>query len=155
MTLTLTKNRKRRAFPSLMDGFFDGNLFNSPSLLDFNSRFFKDEEFPLVPDANVIENEKDFQLELAVPGLERKDFNIEVKENLLSISAEKKEENKKEEKNYRSREFSYSSFYRSFNLPKNLVIDKIDAKYENGVLKITLPKAEIAVSKPVKQIKVE
>lgn len=73
---------------------------------------------------------------------------------MLTVSAEKEHESKTENKTYRSREFSYSSFYRSFVLPENLILDKIDAKYENGILKLMLPKKEVTVSKPVKQIKV-
>ena len=84
----------------------------------------------------------------------RKDFKVEVNNDVLSISAEKEEESKKEDKNYRSREFSYNSFYRSFALPQNLVTDKIDAKYENGILKLVLPKMEVSVQKPLKKIKV-
>lgn len=154
MSLVVSKKRKGRTLPTLMDDFFNMSPFFGSSLLDFNGGFFNGHDFPLVPDANIIENGKDYQIELAVPGLERKDFKVEVKDDMLIVSAEKEEENKTEEKNYRSQEFSYSSFYRSFNLPKNLVLDDIDAKYQNGVLKITLPKKETTVSKPAKQINV-
>ena len=77
-----------------------------------------------------------------------------MKNGILTISAEKEEETKSEEKNYISREFSYSSFYRSFVLPDNLLTEKIDAKYENGVLKLKLPKTEVSITEPVKHIKV-
>ena len=115
---------------------------------DFNEKSL------LVPDANIIENEKDYKIDLAAPGLEKKDFKVEILDGVLSISAEKEEEKKEEGKNFRRREFSYNSFKRSFTLPDNLLNDKIDAKYENGILHLTLPKKEVTVSKPAKQIKV-
>lgn len=154
MTLAVTKKRNGRNFPGIMDDFFNVNPFFGNSLLDFNGGLLDDKEFALVPDANIIENGKDYQIELAVPGLEKKDFNVSIENNMLTVSAEKEHESKTENKNYRSREFSYSSFYRSFVLPENLILDKIDAKYENGILKVILPKKEVTVSKPVKQIKV-
>jgi HSP20 family protein len=122
-------------------------------LFDFND-FLTGHDLSLFPDANIIENGKDYEIELAVPGLERKDIKVEVENNTLIVSAEKEEEKKTEDKNYRSREFSYNSFYRSFSLPENLKVDNINAEYHNGVLKITLPKKEVTVSKPLKQIKV-
>jgi HSP20 family protein len=122
--------------------------------MDFDRDFFGQENFSLLPDANVIETDKEYQVELAVPGLERKDFKVEIKDDILSVSAEKETESKTERKNYRSKEFSYQSFYRSFTLPKNLIDEKIDAKYQNGVLTVTLPKKEVTVAKPTKQIKV-
>lgn len=154
MSLVVSKKRNGRMLPTAVDEFFNLNPFFGSSLIDFNGGFFDEQDFPLVPQANVIENGKDYQIEVAVPGLERKDFKVEIKDDVLMVSAEKKEESTKEDKNYRTKEFSYNSFFRSFMLPKNLMGDKIDAKYENGVLKIRLPKKEIMPSKPAKQIKV-
>ena len=154
MTLAVTKKRSAGNVPRIMDDFFNVNPFFGKSLLDFDGGLLNDKEFALVPEANIIENGKDYQIELAVPGLEKKDFNIAIENNMLTVSAEKEHENKTENKNYRSREFSYSSFYRSFVLPENLIMDKIDAKYDNGILKLILPKKEVTVHKPVKQIKV-
>ena len=91
------------------------------------------------PSANIRETPKEFLLELAAPGLERKDFNIEVKNGMLCISSEKEEE-KKEENGYYRREYSYNSFSRSFTLPENVKEEKIDARYENGILRVSLPK---------------
>lgn len=150
MSLVIPKRRSERLFPSLMGDFFN----NDRLLLDFNGDLFNSNFLEVVPEANIIENNKEYQIELAAPGLERKDFKVEVNNDVLSISAEKEEESKKEDKNYRSREFSYNSFYRSFALPQNLVTDKIDAKYENGILKLVLPKMEVSVQKPLKKIKV-
>ncbi len=94
----------------------------------------------VLPEANIVENKNEYQIELAVPGLDKKDFNIKMKNGMLTISAEKEEETKSEDKNYLSGEFSYSSLYRSFVMPDNLLADKIDTKYENGVLKVKPPK---------------
>lgn len=154
MSLAVSKRKTGRELPILMDNLFTRPLFGS-SLFDFNGLgLLDDHDFALVPNANIIENGKDYQIELAVPGLERKDFKVEVENDILIVSAEKEEEKKTEEKNYRSREFSYNSFYRSFSLPDNLKVDNINAEYHNGVLKITLPKKEVTISKPAKQIKV-
>lgn len=152
MSLAVSKKRTGKELPTLMDNFFTRPFFG-PSIFDLNG-FVNERDLAFVPDANIIENGKDYEIELAVPGLERKDFKVEVENNTLIVSAEKEEEKKTEEKNYRSREFSYNSFYRSFSLPDNLKLDNINAEYHNGVLKITLPKKEVTISKPVKQIKV-
>jgi len=92
------------------------------------------------PSVNVVETEKDFLMEVAAPGMNKSDFNLSLDDNLLTISAERKEETEKTEKNYTRREFSFSSFKRSFHLPENINVDKIDATYKDGVLNITLPK---------------
>jgi HSP20 family protein len=152
MSLLVKKNRA--TLPSLVSNFFDnGRLF--PSVFDLDTNLFDlDGGSLLVPNANIAEREKDFHIELAAPGLDRKDFKVEVDNGVLSISAKKEEEKKEENKNYKKREFSYNSFSRSFTLPENCHYDKIDAKYENGLLKVTLPKKEVTISKPVKEIKV-
>jgi HSP20 family protein len=152
MTLLVKKNRA--TLPSLVSNFFDnGRLF--PSVFDLDTNLFDlDGGSLLLPNANIVENEKDFHIELAAPGLDRKDFKVEVDNGVLSISAKKEEEKKEENKNYKRREFSYNSFIRSFTLPENCHFEKIDAKYENGLLKVILPKKEVTVSKPVKEIKV-
>ena len=150
MSLVIPKRKSERMFPSIAGDIFNNDRF----LLDFKGDLFNPNFLDLVPEANIIENSKEYQIELAAPGLERKDFTVEVNNDVLSISAEKEEETKKEDKNYRSREFSYSSFCRSFTLPQNLITDKIDAKYENGILKLVLPKTEVTIQKPLKKIKV-
>lgn len=132
-----------------------------PSSL-FGTRLFNGEsfDFPLlsqgsrVPSANVVETPKEFKLELAVPGLERKDFNIEVDNHCLTISAEKKEEKKETEGDFTRREYSYNSFSRSFTLPENVKENDIDAKYENGILEVRVPKAQETPAKGAKKIAV-
>lgn len=145
--------KHRTMLPSRVSDFFN-NGFQFPFLLDIEKDFFdfRDEAF-LMPDANIEETQNDFRIDLAAPGLERKDFKVEVDKGLLTISAEKNEETKEETKNYKHREFSYNSFSRSFTLPENCLPDKIDAKYDNGILHLSLPKKEGVISKP-KEIKV-
>ena len=105
---------------------------------------------------NISENESGFQLDLAVPGMKKDDFKIELDNNILTISAEVK--NEKEETNengYSRREFSTSSFSRSFTLPENKVSENsIKANYENGVLSVSLPKKEEAKPKAAKMIEI-
>ena len=146
--------KTRATLPSLLSDLFDtGRLF--PSVFDLDSDMMDINGGSIrIPNSNIVENEKDFKIELAAPGLERKDFKVEVDNNILTISAEKEEEKKEDRKNYRRREFSYNSFSRSFTLPENSVPDRIDAKYENGILRLTLPKKEVTISKPTKEIKV-
>lgn len=146
--------RNRALLPSIVSNFFDtGRSF--PSIFDLDTDLFDFNGGSLsIPNANIVENGKDYKIEIAAPGLEKKDFKVELDNGILTVSAEKEEEEKKESKNYRRREFSYRSFTRSFALPENSLQDKIDAKYENGVLTVSLPKKEITVSKPVKEIKV-
>lgn len=96
-----------------------------------------------IPAVNIIENFPNFVVEIAAPGLSKEDFSIEVEEDTLKISSEKAtQEEKNKDSHYRKREFNYESFERSFKLSENIEIDKIQAKYENGILKVTLPKME-------------
>ncbi|TAL57153.1 MAG: Hsp20/alpha crystallin family protein [Bacteroidetes bacterium] len=139
MSLVVSKKRNGSLFPSLASNFFNTDRFFGPSIIDFDGGLLDPNDSLVVPEANIIENGKDFKIELAAPGLERKDFKVEVQDGVLCISAEKEEEKKEDRENFRRREFSYNSFCRSFTLPDNLVTDKIDAKYENGVLRLSLP----------------
>lgn len=154
MSLVLSKPRNRNRLPELVGNFLGTDNFFSPSVFDFNSKFFDLGDFPVVPEANIIETSKEFKIELAAPGLSREDFKVEVENNVLNVSAQKEEEEKNEKNNYRKREFSYTSFWRSFVLPENVLAEKIDAKYDQGVLLITLPKKEDSSPKQTRQIKV-
>jgi HSP20 family protein len=106
------------------------------------------------PMANVIENDNAFELELSVPGYDKKDISINLDNNVLTISSEKEFNEEDENTNYTMREFSQSSFSRSFTLPKSVNIDKINAAYKNGVLNLTLPKKEEEKMKLNKVIKI-
>jgi HSP20 family protein len=97
-----------------------------------------------VPAVNITEEKNTYLVALAVPGMKKDDFKISVEGNMLTISSEKEESKEENEKKYTRREYSYSSFSRSFTLPEEVIQEKIDAKYEDGVLKITLPRKEEA-----------
>ena len=135
-------------FPAVFNDFFDNENFFRGDLLD--TRFFKN----TLPAVNIMENEKDFMIEVAAPGFSKKDFHINVDDKVLMIKGEKKEEKKVKEENYTKREFSYNSFQRTFNLPQFVLADKIEGKYEDGILKIMLPKMEEARKKNRKEIAV-
>ena len=106
-----------------------------------------------MPAVNVKESDEEFSLELAAPGFKREDFNVNVEDDRLSISTEQKREEQSSEENYTRKEFSYFAFERSFRLPKGMInLDGIEAKYEDGVLRISLPKLNEAKNKAVKNI---
>jgi HSP20 family protein len=130
---------------SALSDFFDDERF-------FNSPWFRGQNLPAV---NVKENDKAFEVELAAPGFSKKDFNISVDDGLLTVSADSKHENEKTEDNYTRREFGYSSFSRSFNLPTNTNEEDIQAKYEEGVLKLTIAKKSISAPAPKKSIEIK
>lgn len=121
-------------FFSDIDRMFDDDMFLMPMHL---SRLGNSN----LPAANIRETDKEYNIELAVPGMKRDDFNIEVDENMISISSEKEENINEEKENYKRREYNYSSFSRSFRLPEAVKAENIKAQYENGVLHIKVPKA--------------
>jgi HSP20 family protein len=145
------RNGNTGLFPSLRNDFIIPNFF-TPRLFDFDDTFFEGEMG--IPPANINETNKEFELDLSVPGMKRDDFKVDVENGVLTISSEKEEEKKDGDRNYRRREFSYRSFSRSFTLPDNVDENNINAKYDNGMLKLTLPKKEVTISKPKKQISV-
>ena len=150
---TLAK-RNGDLFPSFVSDFFSTSPFLGSGLFDVDMDLLPSRLGVTVPSANVRETEKEYLIELAAPGLTKKDFKIEIDNGVLNISAEKEEEKKNKENGYTRKEYSYSSFSRSFSIPENSKTEKIDAKYEDGVLKITLPKKEITLQKPKKEIAV-
>ncbi len=106
-----------------------------------------------IPAVNIKEEKDKFVLELAAPGMSKDDFKINLDNNQLTISSERKNEKKEKEDNYTRREFVFSSFSRSFTLPKTINVDKINADYKNGVLSLVLPKKE-EEAKLTRQIKI-
>jgi HSP20 family protein len=106
------------------------------------------------PAVNIIETDDDFKLEVAAPGLAKEDFKINVDNDLLTVSAEKKNENNEKNSRYTRKEFSYVSFTRSFTLPELVDAEHIRASYESGVMTLTLPKREEAKPKPAREIKI-
>jgi len=111
----------------------------------FNDNFISDRLVSRVPAVNISESEKSFKIEMAAPGLDKSDFKINVDKNLITISAEKKEESVSEEKLYSKKEFNYSSFSRSFTLPDTVDYSSIEAAYEGGILILTVGKKEDAI----------
>ena len=141
---------RRDAYPALSRVFGD---FFDKELSDWSNTNFSETNTTL-PAVNIIEDKNEFIVEVAVPGMNKSDFNIDLTDNLLTVSSDKKEENVDENKNYSRREYSYQSFKRVFTLPKDVVDDeKITAKYDNGELKINIPKKEEA--KPKGPMKIE
>lgn len=108
-----------------------------------------------VPAVNVKETDKTFEVDVAAPGFNKKDFNISVDNGLLTVSAERQEEKEKEGDNYTRREFGYESFSRSFNLPTNTNEEDISAKYENGILRLSIAKKNQPESKLRKAIDIK
>lgn len=131
-----------------------GQFFADPFFNEFPSLFEKNDEdyFPAI---NVIENEEDFQIELAVPGFKKGEFSIDVENNILTISAEHKEEKSEDKKKYKRCEFSYNRFQRSFSIPDNIDEKKVKAAYDDGILRINLEKNVIENKREKKHIEVK
>ncbi|MUP43493.1 Hsp20/alpha crystallin family protein [Christiangramia aestuarii] len=142
----LVKSPKQR-FP-----WMDGGLTKSFGLDDlFDDEFFTSKA--KLPAMNVKEHEDDFEIEFAVPGFSKEDFEVSIEDDILYVSAEKSMEDMEDEDDYTRREFSYSSFNRTLQLPKSVDISKdVQAKYKNGVLKLKLMKDEKALKSQRKQI---
>ncbi len=134
--------------PSMFDRFFEGDLF------DWSNRNFSITNTTL-PSVNIKESADQFTVEVAAPGFGKDDFKLELNHNLLTISSEKKlEKETKEGEQFSKREFSYQSFSRSFTLPQIADAENIAANYENGILKIEIPKKEEAKPKPLRTIEI-
>ncbi len=149
MNLARLTNNWIPSFPSWADKFFEGDL------MDWNSANFAGERSTL-PAVNVKENDNEFQIEVAAPGLKKDDFKLNFKNGKLTISSEKKvEKEEKEGEKVTRKEFNYQSFQRTFNVSENVVnTDKISAKYADGILHVKLPKREEVKPKPAKEIKI-
>lgn len=133
--------RFSRNYPSLFDRFFDNDLF------DWSNKNYSTTNTTL-PSVNIRESKSNFEVEVAAPGFEKGDFKIELNHDLLTISSEKKVENEtKDDQRFTCREFSYQSFSRSFTLPNIADSEKIEAKYDKGILTVTIPKKEEVVAK--------
>ncbi len=133
---TLVKTFRPVGFPNIfenilsdVDFFADNRLSNT------------------IPAVNIKETEDEFAIELAAPGLKKEDFKVNVHEKALTISTQKEKTDTEEKENYTRKEYSYSSFSRSFKLPQTIDIEKIEASYADGILKLLLPKKEEAKPK--------
>ena len=135
--------------PSFLNEFLSGDL------MDWGMSNFAGNDMTL-PAVNVHDDEKEYTIEVAAPGLNKDDFQVDYQNGRLTISSEKQDEKKEEDEGkVTRREFNYQSFQRTFNVPENMVKeDDISAKYEEGLLKVTLPKSDEAKPKPAKNIKI-
>ncbi len=140
---TLARNTK--GYPNLVNAFFNKELMDERFAPAYQGSS---------PAVNVVESAEGYRIEVAAPGLQKSDFRLNLDHNRLTISAEK--ENKTEEQNekYTRREFSYSSFQRTFTLPGAVDSEKINATYVDGVLHVELPKREEAKVKPARSIEI-
>lgn len=108
-----------------------------------------------VPAANIIEADDHFDIELAAPGKKKADFKIELEEGVLTISSETETKSTEKEGSFTRKEFGYSAFKRSFNIPDSVSADKISANYKEGILTVSLPKKEEALPQPKKLISIK
>jgi HSP20 family protein len=139
MLPSITRRNFRPFFPSLFDDdFFTASNARPNSL----------------PAVNIREDEKNYFLELAVPGMDKKDLKIDINEDVLTISSETKNENVEQQDDYTRKEFSYSSFVRSFYIPENVNKDQIQANYKDGILSVSFPKMEEEKKKLTKEVKI-
>jgi HSP20 family protein len=143
--------RKTDMFPSFFDDFFTRDIMNWG--LSNNSHTNTN-----IPAVNIKETNDHFEVEMAAPGMTKNDFRIELDGNQLTITSEKENQNveNNENNNYSRKEFSYQSFQRRFQLPKDVVdADKIEARYENGLLHLMIPKKEEAKQRPPRMIQIK
>jgi HSP20 family protein len=149
MALVKRNGELLNPLPMLFDDFFNRDLFNwrNSNFSDTNTT---------IPAVNIKETPESYEVEVAAPGMTKKDFRIELDGNRLTISSEKTNQSEQHtDSRYFQREFSYQSFERTFNLQKDVVdVEKIQAKYENGLLHLMIPKREEAKQKPPRQIQV-
>lgn len=143
--MNLIKRGNSFDFPLFMDDFLKPDWFGGQNQVMQN-----------LPSVNIEDLDTEFRIDVAVPGMNREDFSIEIDNNQLTISS--KSNSEKEEKfengNFTRREFNFTAFKRVFTLPRSVNIDKINANYENGLLKVTLPKKEEALPKPKRLIEI-
>jgi HSP20 family protein len=137
-----TIKRQNPFFPVFSDSFFRENFLN-------------DSDWTTSPAVNIAEDNDAFRIEVAAPGLGKEDFRINVEKRVLEISSEKQTSNETSDEKYHRREFSYSSFKRTFSLPEYADTDNIKANYNNGILRVSVPKIEAAKNKPAKEISIE
>lgn len=150
MTLVKRNGSLLNSLPVLFDDFFNRDLSNWE-----NSNF--SDTNTTIPAVNIKETPEHYEVEVAAPGMAKKDFRVELDGNTLTINSEKRNQREgTEAERYFRKEFSYQSFQRTFNLQKNVVdLDKIEAKYDNGLLHLVIPKKEEAKQKPVRQIEIK
>jgi HSP20 family protein len=154
--MSLVKFKKRRPSTNLIpSSFFDTDDFFGNSLMNmglFDDNFWNGKTTE--PAMNIVETDKDFELELVAPGFSKKDFKVSIDNGYLNISAEKSSEKEEKEKNYTCQEFSYNSFERSLLLPDTIKDEDVKAKYNDGILSFKLMKKEETKKRKPKMIEV-
>lgn len=148
MTLIKFQNpRAKKIFESdaMFPGF--GNAFDNFLKMDYNYG-------ESVPSVNVTENEKEYHMEYLVPGCKKDEIKVALEQNVLTVKAEKKTETTEEQKRYTRKEFSFSSFKRSFTMPDNIDADKMVARHEHGILNIVIPKKMEEKKNALKEIEI-
>ena len=134
--------------PNLVDQFFGNDVFDN--FLSVNLPAFKG----TMPAINIIENNENYRIEVASPGMKKEDFRIDLENDLLTISSEQRNEKEEKDEKFMRREFNYCGFKRSFILPDSTDSEKIQANHNNGILTVTIPKREEAKVKPPRQINI-
>ena len=149
MTIVKRNGHLLNRMPALFDDFFNRDIFNW-GLTNFSNTD------TTIPAVNIKETADNYEVEVAAPGMTKKDFKVQMEGNVLTISSEKTTEKEgKEDVRYNSREFSYQSFSRTFNLQNDVVdTEKIEAKYEDGVLHLLIPKKEHVKQKAPRLIEI-
>lgn len=149
MTIVKRNGNFQNQFPTAFDDFFNRDIFNW-SLTNYS------DTNTTIPAVNIKETADNYEVEVAAPGMTKKDFRVQLEGNILTISSEKsKQKEHSEDARYSTREFSYQSFSRTFNLQKDVVdTEKIQAKYEEGVLLLLIPKKENARQKQPRLIEI-
>lgn len=145
----VSTQKRFATLPSLstwVDDFFKNEL-GTEFMSNFNSGM-------TLPAVNIKETAEEYLIELAIPGMNKSDFNIDVDNKVLSISSEVETKNEDTNENYTRREFGYSSFKRTFTLPETVEEEKVMATYEDGILCVHLPKREEAKQKPARRIEI-
>lgn len=132
--------------PAYWDDFFNDSFFNGTAPAGCKNTS---------PAVNITEDDNLFLIEVAAPGLAREDFKINLENDILTISSEQKEEKEENGRRYVRREFSFSAFKRSFQLPETIDADNIKANHSAGILRVELPKNEEALPKAPRQIEIE
>lgn len=148
--MSLTKWNNYPGMTNLFDDFFSRDVWNWGQANNSTTN-------TTIPAVNIKETAAGFEVEVAAPGMKKEDFRIELDGTTLTIGSEwQSQHEEKEGERYSRREFSYQSFQRTFTLPKNVVdVDQINAKYENGVLRLLIPKREEAKQKPPRMIEIK
>ena len=135
-----------RTYPGFMDDFFGR---------DFYPTHYERNGFKSLPAVNITESDNGYTIEVAAPGLNKKDFKIDLEKNTLTIASVRDDKQEESNGRYTRREFRYTNFSRSFKLPETVDGEKISAVHKDGILYVDIPKMEEAKEKPARQIAIK